>query len=75
MVIDNLCSSGNTNITVDACLTATTAFETTIACATALSDANTLCMGMCRDLVNDILRDCDATVSLYGYILIQLKRL
>ena len=60
--ISALCDGGG-----DACTMATTALLSNTACASA-TDANTICTGMCRDLYNDIIDNCDATVSGYDNI-------
>ena len=60
--ISALCGGGNTG---DACTDAATALASNSACATA-TDANTICTGTCRDLYNDIIDNCDATVSGYS---------
>ena len=48
--------------TGDACTAATLALQSNTACATATS-ADDICTGTCRDLYNDIINNCDATVS------------
>ena len=49
-----------------ACLNATAALTANIACNTAFAvgtDASTLCMGTCRELFNDIIDNCNDSVS------------
>ena len=50
----------------DACVTAQTNLAGNILCVSAFSigtDADTICMGTCRDLFDAIISNCDATVS------------
>ena len=50
----------------DACTTAQTNVATNIVCVNAYSDrtdADTICMGTCRDLFDAIISSCDAAVS------------
>ena len=57
----------NGQLPTQACTDATTALATNAGCAAAFAtatDASTLCMGTCRDLFNDIISNCDASVSL-----------
>ena len=57
-VIDTLCSE---------CGMAQQALLANTACTTALStgtDISTICMGTCRNLLNDIISNCNASVSL-----------
>ena len=51
---------------LDDCTQAVTAFSTDATCSTAITtpDTDTLCMGNCRTLLDDILSNCDETVSL-----------
>ena len=49
-----------------ACLNAQTALATDATCVAAFStatDFSAICMGSCRTLFDNIIRDCDATVS------------
>ena len=57
--ISALCDGGTTG---DACTDAATALASNTACATATT-ANDICTGTCRDLYDDIIDNCDATVS------------
>ena len=59
--ISALCDGGG-----DACTAAATALASNTACATATT-ANDICTGTCRDLYDDIIDNCDATVSGYSY--------
>ena len=59
----------NGQVPTQACVDATTALGTNTACTTAFAtatDATVLCMGTCRDLFDDIINNCGATVSLYS---------
>ena len=58
-VISTLCDGGTTG---DACLDAQSALASSTACASATT-ANDICTGTCRDLYDDIIDNCDATVS------------
>ena len=48
----------------DACTDAVAALGSSSTCAAA-TDANTICTGDCRSLLDDIINNCDAAVSGY----------
>ena len=60
-VINTLCNSG----TGDACTTAQTNLALDSACTTALAEGNAdvICMGDCRTLLDAVVDNCDAAVS------------
>ena len=50
------------------CLDAQTALSSDLTCVSA-TDAATICLGGCRSLFDDIINNCDTTVSEYSQLL------
>ena len=64
-LISTVCDGGTNT---GACTTAQAALATDVACTSAIAtatDSSVICSGSCRSLINDIIDNCDASVSQY----------